>query len=93
MTLREIIDNMRHNPQLYGRIAFHIIANTAINNSDALTNDITGLGFAKQDIEKIISIYKGFFDSSTPETGGLWSLKAIQQKYPHDSQNYYSALT
>ena len=89
MTLREIIDSMRENPQFFGRIAFHILANTAIDNSDALTNEVSGLGFVKQDIEKIISIYKGFFDTTTPETGGLWSLKAIQQKYSHNSQNYY----
>jgi hypothetical protein len=93
MTLREIIDSMRENPQFFGRIAFHILANTAIDNSDALTNEVSGLGFVKQDIEKIISIYKGFFDTTTPETGGLWSLKAIQQKYSHNSQNYYGALT
>ena len=89
LSLRQLINKIRLNPQVYGRLVFKIIANSA--NADATgAQTISDLGFSNQDISKLWSIYKGFFEINKDNKG---SLAFIQQQYGHNVQNYYALMT
>ena len=89
LSLRQLINKIRQNPQVYGRLVFKIIANSA--NADATgSQTISDLGFSNQDISKLWSIYKGFFEINKDNKG---SLAFIQQQYGHNVQNYYALMT
>lgn len=86
-SLRQLINKIRLNPQVYGKLVFKIIVKSA--NSDAQV--ISNLGFSNQDISKVWSIYKGFFEDDNDNNKG--SLAFIQQQYNHNVQNYYALMT
>lgn len=89
-SLRQLINKIRINPQVYGKLVFKIIAKSA--NSDATgTQTIADLGFSNQDISKLWSIYKGFFEDDNTENKS--SLAFIQKQYDHNVQNYYALIT
>ena len=87
LSLRQLINKIRQNPQVYGRLVFKIIVNSA-NASATDSQTISELGFSNQDISKLWSIYKGFFEINNNNKG---SLAFIQQQYGH-KQNYYAAV-
>ena len=87
-SLRQLINKIRLNPQVYGKLVFKIIVKSA--NSDATgSQTISNLGFSNQDISKVWSIYKGFFE----DDNNKGSLAFIQQQYDHNVQNYYALMT
>ena len=86
-SLRQLINKIRLNPQVYGKLVFKIIVKSA--KSD--TQVISDLGFSNQDVSKLWSIYKGFFEDDNDDNKG--SLSFIQQQYGHNVPNYYALIT
>lgn len=77
-SLREIINSIRNNPQIYAKLTFQLFTPKIMEQ----------LGFTEEERDKTWSIYKGIFDSREPS-----SINAIQSKYDHRAQNYYNMIT
>ena len=87
-SLRNIITNIRMNPQIYTRVAFTALCNLG-KNVDESKSELKKLGFNEEEQDKLWSIYKGFFDSSDP-----FSIKGIQDSYEYTQvKNYYEIAT
>lgn len=80
-SLRTIINNIRMNPQVYTRLAMHLLCQK---------NLMKNLGYTEEEIDKTYSIYKGFFANSRTDNGSVFN---IQNNYDHNVKNYYSLIT
>lgn len=78
-SLKEIINKIQDNSQLYTRLALRILI-----QGDTMKN----LGYSQEEIDKTYSIYRGLFDPKNEK-----SIFAIQNKYDHTVPNYYSLIT
>lgn len=78
-SLKEIINKIQDNPQLYTRLALRILV-----QGDTMKN----LGYSQEEIDKTYSIYRGVFDPKNEK-----SIFAIQNQYDHNVPNYYSLIT
>ena len=82
-TLREIINSIRENPQVYGRLTFQLLTPSTMEK----------LGFNSEEQDKVWSIYKGIFDLDPKNMNPVSSINKIQSKYDYRAQNYYNLLT
>ena len=80
-SLRTIINNIRMNPQVYTRLAMHLLCQK---------NVMKNLGYTEEEMDKTYSIYKGFFANSKTDNGSVFN---IQSNYDHNVKNYYSLIT
>lgn len=80
-SLRQIINYIRNNPQLYSRLAFRILIHKGT---------IFDFNFSEEERDKLYSIYKGIFSSKDVE-----SIYRIQNQdiYDYNTTNYYSLIT
>ena len=86
-SLRNIITNIRLNPQVYTRIAFTALCNLG-NDTKGSIQALKSLDFNEEEQGKLWSIYKAVFDNSDN-----FSIKSIQSQYEYDTKNYYEVLT
>lgn len=90
-SLRQIISNIRSNPQKYIPLVYKIL--TFIDNRIPIINQFSN--FNSQDKNLLWSIYKNIYDSDFSGMGNnpeFHSLYSIQKENP-DSKNYYSAIS
>ena len=78
-TLKDLICNIRENPNLYSRLVFEVL----VNDESTLKE----LGFLDTDLNILYSMHKGIF-----ATQGN-SIAAIQDKEDYRAKNYYNLLT
>lgn len=78
-TLKDLICNIRENPNLYSRLVFEVLANDESTARE--------LGFLDSDLDIIYSLHKGIFSSQGN------SIAAIQDKEDYRAKNYFNLLT